>query len=117
MTAKQGTEVTVLRLADLVAPSGVGYSELTRQLDGRPVILEGPLWQNNNELQVGTTTACAHGNPDPVVPLVEPAPALWLLRPGLKVRVLGIFEYGLNISDTGDAGYVRLRNATLASTA
>lgn len=107
----------VLDLCDLVAPSGVGYSELATSMGGRAVVLQGMLIDGVNGTLLVTDGAgvngCEHEAPAATVALIEPSPALRLLPRPSPVRLVGIFEYGFDIDEHRTVTFVRLRSGRL----
>lgn len=107
----------ILHLCDLVAPSGVGYSELASTISGRTVVLDGMLvGAPDGTLLVSEGTGldgCEHEAPVVTVTLVEPSHGLRQLPCPSPVKVIGIFEYGFQLDERRTATYVRLRSGRI----
>lgn len=103
----------VVRLDELVSETAVGYSDLARELDGREVILEGPVCEGpSGALQLGVSpTGCSHSGGEITITLIDPAPPLALVPPGWWGRLAGTLEYGFLLDADGSATFIRLRGA------
>jgi hypothetical protein len=103
----------VLHLDELVASSGVGYDDRVADLSGQIVVVEADLQRGaDDRLQLGAGgPGCAHAPPQPTIALAEPSVSLGLVPTGTWVRVVGTFEYGFQVDETGTATYLRLRGA------
>lgn len=113
MTPGEEFPAVVVRLEELVSETAVGYSDLARELDGRAVVVEGPVCEGpSGTLQLGMSpTGCSHSGGEMTIALIDPVPALGLALSGCWARLAGTLEYGFHLDVDGNATFVRLRGA------
>lgn len=105
-------------LFDNIGTVSCGFSPNAGALSGQTVEIEGylirPHGPHTQHLLVANPGACpdCSAAPEPTILLCDVAadPAVLVGADG-HVRVVGVLEYGFEISPTGDASFLRLRGA------